>query len=116
MEHKLGKRLICSLMALIMALGCVPVPAAAQGDGAENASHYGGDILEETAKKEYFTVVPSEDFPDNEELFAYYADSALYGYDIRSYGVLNRNKLNHVEQGIYDVRNWFFTMGDYDVI
>jgi hypothetical protein len=46
---------------------------------------------------------PDVGLPENEELFAYFAEQELYGYGMSAYGVAARKNLTDIEQAIYDV-------------
>ena len=47
-------------------------------------------------------VVPDVDLPDNDELFAMYAEQKFYGYEMATFGTAAKERLNEVEQSIYD--------------
>ena len=47
-------------------------------------------------------TAPEVDLPDNEELFAAFAERELYGYEAATFGTTARAGLNAIEQQIYD--------------
>ena len=126
------KRIVSMVLCLAMLLGNFPVVSfAAERDGlcehhtehlecgyveGESACGFECEICakaeEETAEpaisaETVYTVTsqtaaPDIGLPDNEELFTYFAERELYGYDMATYGTAARENLNAIEQAIYD--------------
>ena len=48
------------------------------------------------------TCAPDVGLPDNDELFAYFAEQKLYGYEMATFGTRARENLKLIEQNIYD--------------
>lgn len=89
--NKRIQKVLGILLVLCMLLQIVPVMAFAAGD----------DLGEQQAEIS-MTFAPDADLPENDELFAYYVDSKLYGYEIATFGTRARERLNAAEQGLYD--------------
>lgn len=119
-------RWISVLMCLCMLVQYGPVTAFAQEDLTQHQTGWEencqqeetvsapaamADVPEEPeqAESEQISVtvtvqdIPDVDLPDNEELFRYFAERELYGYDMATYGTAAREKLNPIEQQIYDI-------------
>jgi len=79
------------LVALAMVLTLVPQPAYAAAS-----------VTSTVEVTEAITPVPEEDLPENDALFALYAEGKLYSYEMATFGTAAREKLNPVEQSIYD--------------
>ena len=55
-----------------------------------------------TMEAESIHVAPEVELPENDELFAMYAEQKLYGYEMVTFGTRARASLNSIEQKIYD--------------
>lgn len=86
--------IISVLVTLAMVLTLVPQPVH-----AHTAGESGAPTLEVTVTN---SVAADENLPENDELFALYAEGKLYGYELSTFGTAAREKLNPVEQSIYD--------------
>ena len=83
------KRIFSMLLTIVMVAGLLPGTAWAE-EAAEPLS-----VVTQT-------YVPESDLPDNDELFAMYAEQILYGYEMSTFGTKAREGLNTIEQAIYD--------------
>ena len=89
MYNELTKKIISLLLCCVMVLGFVPV----NGSAAEAES-----LSELTAH--YST--PAGEFPSNDELFAGYAESVLYGYEASTFASAAGNRLSGDEKLAYN--------------
>ena len=92
---KTGKRILSYLLCAAMFISQMSTAVFAQ-ETEESA-----ETFEETVTIEY--TAEDDDLPDNDELFAYFVEEQLYDYEASTFGTQYRNKLNDVEQAIYDV-------------
>lgn len=93
-KANLTHRAIRILMALAMVLTLVSQPAHALTSGEPCTF-----TLDVTVSN---SVAADADLPENDELFALYAEGKLYGYEMSTFGTAAREGLNPVEQSIYD--------------
>ncbi len=114
------KKVLTVLLCICVLLQYIPMAALA-ADGeilCEHTEHAedcpdcaAGELPEEEVPASEETAVdtvtvyasPETDLPDSDELFAYYADSVLYGYEMSTFGTRAREGLDSVSQAIYDV-------------
>ena len=87
------KKLTAWALSAAMLSSMLPAPVFAAGSNAAKT-------LETVTKT--VAVSPEIDLPSNDELFAYYADQVLYGYEMATFGTAAREKLSTLEQKIYD--------------
>lgn len=87
------KKCLGILLALSIVLQCVPATVFA----AAAAS-----LTESVSDTVIVTAAPEVDLPDNDELFAMYAQQRLYECEWDTFGTKARSGLNTVEQCIYD--------------
>ena len=92
MDKNLAKRLLSMLLCAVLLLSNAPMAFAQTPD----------EIFEEE-ETATVQIVPDMDLPDNEELFAAFAERELYGYEMATFGVAARAHLNEAEQALYDV-------------
>ena len=97
MKLRLKKTLVC-LLAAAMLMTLLPVSAMA-GEAIDDTVLTYADNVEITAKP----ITPeAQELPENDELFAMYAEQKLYGYDSAVFGTAAREYLNDAEKAIYD--------------
>ena len=93
------RKLLCMLLCVLMLLQYAAFPAFAEeiNEGTEPA--------EVVSEKEAVirSACPVTGLPDNSELFSYYVEQQLYGYEFSTFGTKAREQLNPIEQQIYDV-------------
>lgn len=93
------RKLLCMLLCILMILQYAAVPVFA------NENDEGTESTEVVSEKE--AVIRSActvaGMPDNNELFSYYVEQKLYGYEFSTFGTKARELLNPVEQQFYDV-------------
>lgn len=109
------------LMALVMVLQYCMMPAAASEEHMCSDECIDCLVAEENTPQETLPdepkgpervernvvdtvqVILDTDLPGNEELFFYYVEQELYGYDMSFFGTAGRTRLNAAEQEIYDI-------------
>ena len=77
-----------------------------QVETVENPGEATGEISSVTEQSESETItvksIPEVELPENQELFMYYVEQKLYGYEMMTFGTQARAGLNTIEQAIYD--------------
>lgn len=109
------------LMALVMVLQYCMMPAAASEEHVCSDECVDCLVAEENTPQETLPdepkgpervernvvdtvqVILDTDLPENGELFFYYVDQKLHGYDMSFFGTVGRGRLNEAEQEIYDI-------------
>ena len=110
------------VMATAMTLSAVPAPALANESRPEAVSGIETPIEDgeetpaepeteepaaETIIIESKRMIPDADLPDNDELFAMYAENVLYDYDAAVFGTAARERLNDGQKAVYDaLKGW----------
>ena len=109
--HESIKKAAAFLLAVVLLFSAVPVTVHAADKEQEKENGYknaSAEVLPEQITVENritFTgqISPHEELPDNGELFSWFVERELYGYDMALFGIAGRNSLNAEEQAVYDV-------------
>ena len=95
------KKFVALFLTVVMLVGSLPVHTHAVDESVMQAETVFDEVIADISI-ETMAICSDPGLPENEELFAAYAQQELYGYGIATFGVAAGERLNSSERIIYD--------------